>query len=202
MDIWQTIATERKALADDLTDISEAQWSTPSLCAGWSVRDVLAHMTATAETTPFNFLPRLAAAGFSLNKMSEKDIAQRRDGDVLARFRSRVSSKKSPPGPKDTWLGETIVHAEDIRRPLRIAHNYPDEALAQVAEFFAKSNLVIGGKNRVAGLTLKATDANWSHGSGAEVSGPFSSLVLAIAGRKAALADLSGPGLATLESRT
>jgi len=201
MDIWGTIAQERKALADDLAGIGDAQWRTASLCTGWSVRDVVAHMTATAETTPLNFLPKLAGSGFSLNKMSEKDIAKRRSGDVLARFRSRVSSKKHPPGPVDSWLGETIVHGEDIRRPLGIAHHYPDEALARVGEFYSKSNLVIGGKTRAAGLKLTATDADWSNGSGAEVSGPFISLVLAIAGRKAVLGDLSGPGLPTLESR-
>jgi uncharacterized protein (TIGR03083 family) len=201
MDVWGTIAQEREALANDLANVADAQWSTASLCDGWSVRDVLAHMTATAETTPLNFPPKLAGSGFSLKRMSEKDIASRRGGDVLARFRSRVSSKKHPPGPADTWLGETIVHAEDIRRPLKIKHDYPDDALARVAEFYAKSNLVIGGKTRAAGLKLTATDADWSHGSGAEVSGPMASLVIAIAGRKAGLADLDGPGLQTLQSR-
>jgi len=201
MDIWATIAQERKALADDLANISDTQWSTASLCGGWSVRDVLAHMTATTETTPLNFLPKLATSGFKLSKMSEKDIAKRRDGDVLGRFRSRVSSKKHPPGPVDSWLGETIVHSEDIRRPLGIVHDYPDEALARVAEFYSKSNLVIGGKTRVAGLKFTATDAEWSNGSGAEVSGPLASLVIAIAGRKDALADLSGAGVETLKSR-
>src|SRR4029077_10413765 len=118
-------------------------------------------------------LPKLATSGFKLSKMSEKDIAKRRDGDVLGRFRSRVSSKKHPPGPVDSWLGETIVHSEDIRRPLGIAHDYPDAALARVGGFYSKSTLVIGGKPRAAGLKFTATDADWSNGSGAEVSGPF-----------------------------
>jgi uncharacterized protein (TIGR03083 family) len=201
MDTWGTIAQERKALADDLANISDAQWSTPSLCSGWSVRDVLAHMTATAETTPLNFLPRLAAAGFSLNKMSEKDIAKRRDGDVLARFRSRVSSKKSPPGPKDTWLGETIVHAEDIRRPLGIAHEYPIDAVTRLIEFFRASNLLIGAKKRAEGLTLKPTDADWSIGTGPEVNGPAIDILMAITGRGAALDNLKGDGADALRAR-
>ncbi len=201
MDIWGTIAAERRALADDLAAIKETDWTKPSLCDGWTVRDVLAHMASTPTTTPFNFLPKLAASGFSLDKMSEKEIAKRRDTDVLAEFRSSASSRKSPPGPKDTWLGEVIVHGEDIRRPLNISHSYPGEALAAVAAFYSKSNLVIGGRKRVAGLKLSATDTGWSGGQGAEVSGPMLDLVLAIAGRKAALAGLSGPGLKTLESR-
>ncbi len=204
MDIWNAIATERKALANDLAALDDARWATPSLCGGWTVKDVVAHMTATAETTPLNFLPRLVAAGFSLNKMSDKDVAARTKGssaELLDRFRSRVSSRKHPPGPTDTWLGETIVHAEDIRRPLGLKRNYPSDALAQVAKFYSGSNLVIGGKKRVAGLKFVASDADWSMGEGPEVQGPFASIVLAIAGRKAALADLSGPGVETLGSR-
>jgi hypothetical protein len=70
-----------------------------------------------------------------------------------------------------------------------------------VADFFKGSNLLIGSKNRIAGLTLRATDADWRTGAGPEVSGPLLSLVLAMTGRAAALADLSGDGLATLRSR-
>jgi uncharacterized protein (TIGR03083 family) len=204
MDLWATIAAERQALADDLASLNDKQWATPSLCGGWSVRDVLAHMTATAETTPLTFLPRMVGAGFKLSKMSEKDIAARTKGapaETLSRFRSRVSSRKHPPGPADTWLGETIVHAEDIRRPLGIAHTYPDEALARVTTFYSKSNLVIGGKDRVAGLKLTATDADFSIGSGAEVSGPLLALAIVTAGRKEALGELSGAGVKTLTSR-
>ncbi|MGI8675305.1 MAG: maleylpyruvate isomerase family mycothiol-dependent enzyme, partial [Nocardioidaceae bacterium] len=106
-----------------------------------------------------------------------------------------------PPGPSDTMLGETIVHAEDIRRPLGIAHAYPVDAVTRVADFYASSNLMIGGKKRIAGLRLRADDADWSHGEGPEVSGPALSLLMAISGRKAVLTDLSGPGVDTLRSR-
>jgi len=113
-----------------------------------------------------------------------------------------LTSVKHPPGPADTWLGETIVHAEDIRRPLGIGHQYPTEAVVQVASFYQGSNLLIGSKKRIEGLTLRATDAEWSHGTGPEVSGPILSLVMAMTGRKAALDDLTGDGVATLRSRS
>jgi len=71
----------------------------------------------------------------------------------------------------------------------------------RVADFYAGSNLIIGAKRRIDGLTLRATDATWSHGSGPEVSGPALSLVMAMTGRKAALDDLSGDGVATLRTR-
>jgi hypothetical protein len=65
--------------------------------------------------------------------------------------------------------GETLVHAEDIRRPLGIAHADPIDALSRVANFYRESNLLIGGKDRLAGLTLRATDTDWTTGSGPEV---------------------------------
>jgi uncharacterized protein (TIGR03083 family) len=112
-----------------------------------------------------------------------------------------MKSTTSPPGPKATWLGEAIVHAEDIRRPLGIKRTYPVDALTTVADFYKGSNTLIGAKKRIAGLQLKATDADWSTGEGAEVSGPLVSLVVAMTGRREALDDLDGAGLGTLKAR-
>jgi len=93
------------------------------------------------------------------------------------------------------------VHSEDIRRPLGITHAYPMEAVTRVADFYKRSNLLIGSKRRIAGLSLRATDTQWSTGSGPEVAGPAISLVLAMTGRKQALDELSGEGLAVLRER-
>jgi len=98
-------------------------------------------------------------------------------------------------------LGEAVIHSEDIRRPLGITREYPPEALVRVAQFFQGSNMIVGAKQRIAGLTLRATDTDWSTGSGPEVTGPQLALVLAMTGRSAALADLSGDGVDTLRSR-
>ena len=93
------------------------------------------------------------------------------------------------------------MHAEDIRRPLGIVHTYPADALVRVADFYKGSNLLIGAKSRIAGLALRATDVDWSYGSGPEVRGPMVSLVLAMTGRSAAAADLEGDGVGTLGGR-
>jgi len=202
--VWDTIHAERQALANDVAALTAAQWNTPSLCTGWTVRDVLAHMTATARMTPPQFLGKLATAGFSFQKMAARDIATEKGtstSDTLARFKAEVNSSKHPPGPNDTWLGEVLVHSEDIRRPLGIAHTYPTDAAVQAANFYKGSNLLIGAKNRIAGLSLRATDSNWQHGEGPEVSGPIMALVLAMTGRRAGLDDLSGAGLAMLRER-
>jgi uncharacterized protein (TIGR03083 family) len=205
MDTWPVIHAERKALSADLRNLTSEQWATPSLCSQWTVRDVLAHLTSAATLTPPAFVAKLAGSGFSFDKMQEKGVAAQRGdspADTLARFGGVLTSVKHPPGPADTWLGETIVHAEDIRRPLGIEHRYPTDAVVQVADFFKGLNLLIGSKRRISGLALLATDTEWSHGTGPEVAGPILSLVMAMTGRKAADDDLTGDGVATLRSRS
>lgn len=203
-DIWPTVQAERKALASDLSGLSAEQWSTGSLCDGWTVRDVLAHMTATAKITPATFFPKLIGSGFSLTRLQAKDIAAEQGSgpaDTLRGFEAIIMSKKRPPGPPLSMMGETILHSEDIRRPLGISHSYPTEWMTQVADFLKGSNLIIGTKRRIAGLSLRATDTAWSHGAGPEVAGAMLPLLQAMTGRKAALADLEGPGVETLRSR-
>jgi uncharacterized protein (TIGR03083 family) len=204
MDIWPVVHAERKALATDLRGLDDGDWARPSLCGSWTVRDVLAHMTSAAKLTPPVFFGKMIGSGFSFDKVQEKGVAAQRGAsaaDTLARFESVLTSVKHPPGPTATWLGETIVHSEDIRRAVGIQHVYPAGAVAAVADFYKGSNLLIGSKSRIAGLTLRATDAGWSHGTGPEVSGALLSLVLAMTGRKAADDDLAGDGVATLRSR-
>jgi uncharacterized protein (TIGR03083 family) len=203
-DIWPAIHAERDALAADLEALTDEQWAMQSMCTDWTVRDVLAHMTATAKISPPQFFGKMITSGFSLTKMQTKDIAAETGdspAETLARFNAEVNSSKHPPGPMDTWLGEAIIHSEDIRRPLGISHDYPTEMVVRVANFYKGSNLIVGAKKRVAGLRLQASDADWSHGDGPEVSGPILSLVLAATGRKMAMDDLSGDGVTTLRSR-
>jgi uncharacterized protein (TIGR03083 family) len=204
VDVWPAIFGERKALAADLDGITAQQWDTTSMCTEWTVRDVLAHMTASTRLSAASFFPKLIGSGFSLTKMQRKDIARERGSspdDTLRNFKSVMESKGRPPGPVDTMLGEVIVHSQDIRRPLGISHQYATDAVVQVADFYKKSNLIIGTKRRIAGVALKATDADWSYGDGPLVSGPIVSLVSAMTGRKQALDDLTGDGVATLRGR-
>lgn len=92
------------------------------------------------------------------------------------------------------------MHSQDVRGALGIQHDYPMAALEQVADFYKGSNLLIGTKKRIAGLTLKATDTEWSHGTGPEVAGPMLTLVMAMTGRKVT-DQLTGDGVETLRSR-
>jgi uncharacterized protein (TIGR03083 family) len=202
--IWPTIHAERAALASDLAQLTDDQWRAPSLCTEWTVHDVLAHLVSAAKMTPPKFAVRFAGAGFNFDKFAGRQVAVEGAGGpkaTLAAFQSVQERTSAPPGPKDTWLGEAFVHGEDIRRPLGIRHDYPTDAVTRAITFYSKSNAIIGGRDRVAGLTLKATDADFSVGSGPVVEGPAISLLLAASGRKSALAELSGDGVETLRSR-
>lgn len=204
-DLWNVVAAERGALAADLAGLDEAQWAARSLCEDWSVRRVVGHMTSTASLTPMSFVGSFVASGFSFEKFANKQIDKHLGGDpeeTLAGFRLVQHSTSAPPGPKLSWLGEVLVHAEDIRRPLGIRHQYPTEAVREVADFYKGSNTLIGTKSRIAGLALRATDTTWSHGEGEEVVGPMLSLLMAMTGRGEACVDLSGAGVNTLQSRS
>lgn len=203
--IWPTIHAERRALADALSDLTPEQWATPSLCAGWTVHDVLAHQLSAAKMTPPKFFINFAAARFDLDRFAGKQVKREGAGGpeaTLAAFRAVESRTSAPPGPKDTWLGEAFVHGEDIRRPLGLTRGYPLEQVARALAFYAKSQAVIGGRERVAGLTLTAADIEFSVGSGPLVQGPVMSLLLVASGRKVALPELTGPGVETLAQRS
>ena len=205
METWEMIKAERASLANDLAALPDADWDKPSLCTGWTVRDVVAHMIATTLMTPPKFFGKLAVNGFSFQAMTAKDIKQvrgeRTNAELAELFGARVDSRTVPPGPTLSWLGETIVHGEDVFRALDGYRDHPVEHVLAVADFYKGSNLLIGAKNRIAGVTLTATDADWQHGSGPEVSGPAIALVVAMTGRDAALDDLTGPGVAILRER-
>jgi uncharacterized protein (TIGR03083 family) len=201
---WPLIRAERAALIADLESLPDSQWATPSLCAAWSVRDVLAHMTTTAKMTPPRFVGRLAGAGFRFNVMNANGVREEQGSnpaDALALFKAQLDRTTSPPGPLDAMVAEVVIHSADIRKPLGITHVYEPEILTVVGHFVIKGNLLLGGKRRATGLRLTATDVDWSEGVGPEVKGPLASIILALTGRSAGLPDLSGDGVATLTER-
>jgi uncharacterized protein (TIGR03083 family) len=205
MATWDMIRAERASLVDALGALPAEAWDRPSLAAGWTVRDVVAHMIATAQMTPPAFFGAMIGTGFNFQTMTRKKIAGvkagRSDADLVETYGALVDSRNSPPGPAPSWLGETIVHGEDIFRSLGTYRDHPTDHVVAVGNFYRGSNLLIGAKRRVDGLTLHATDADWTVGSGPDVSGPAIALVMAMTGRKAALDDLTGPGVEAMRSR-
>jgi uncharacterized protein (TIGR03083 family) len=206
MDTWQMIRAERASLVDALANLPDRDWERPSLCPNWRIRDVVGHLISTASLTPPTFLLALASSGFRFDAMTAKNIrtvtAKRTNRDLVNLYRARIDSRSAPPGPAASWLGETIVHGEDIFRAMGGYREHPVAHVIAAADFYRTSNLLIGAKRRIDGVRLRTTDAAWQHGDGPEANGPAIAILLAMTGRKAALDDLSGPGVAILRERT
>jgi uncharacterized protein (TIGR03083 family) len=205
MDLWPSIDAERRTFVEYLTSLPDEAWARPSLCADWTVRQVVAHVIALSEITVGSFLTGMISNRFSLNRLN--DTVMRRLADacsnsqLIDRLHARSTSRAHPPGPVMTLLGEVVVHAEDIHRALGPYGTHPAEHLTAVTDFYKRSNLVIPAKTRVTGLRLRATDIAWTSGDGPEVSGPMIAILMAITGRMVTLDDLSGDGVATLRQR-
>jgi uncharacterized protein (TIGR03083 family) len=209
MDVWPLIGAERASLVEALDGLPEDAWSRPSLCEGWTNKQVAGHMVATGMMTPGRFFGRLASSGFSFDKMVGKDMAEQTAGrtpqQLVQVLKGQALKRNGPPGPPMAMLGEVIVHGEDIFRPLGGYRQHDVSHLVLVADFYKKSNLIVGAKKRLAGVHLKATDTQWEAGGGPgarEVSGPILPLVMAMTGRKAVLDDLTGDGVAILRQRS
>ena len=201
---WSLVQAERAALANDLADLTDQQWATPSLCTGLTVRQVLAHLIAGASLNPARWLAGVIRCRFDFDTMNTMRLTEQlgaTPAETLARFRRVVTSTTKAPVPTAAVLGESVVHAADIRRPLSIHHDYPITTLTQVASYYQGSDLVVPAKRRIAGLRLQATDGPFATGSGPLVSGGTLALIMAMTGRLAYCDDLDGDGVATLRER-
>ena len=203
--IWALIHAERAALASDLAGLTGEQWAAPSLCTGLTVREVLAHMIAGASLNPVRWLAGVIRCRFDFDKQVAMRLAEQlgaTPAETIDRFRSVLTSTTKPPVPTLAMLGETIVHAQDIRLPLGIPHDYPIETLTRLAEYYQGSDLPVLTKTRIRGLRLVATDGPFTTGSGPLVSGTTLALTMAMAGRRAYCDELQGDGSATLRERS
>jgi uncharacterized protein (TIGR03083 family) len=201
-DVWSLVHAERAALIDDLERLDAGSWDVPSLCPGWTVHDVVAHLVDTARTTRLGFVVGLARAGFDFDRQNARGVERERGSspqETLERLRRVASRTSTPPAPLDTRLVEEVVHGEDIRRPLGLTRSYPDEAVVRALRLQARTPASFGGaKELVARVRLTATDADVSIGNGRELSGTGLSLLLAVSGRQVAVDDLAGPGVEAL----
>lgn len=202
-ELWANVHAERAALVRDLADRDHVDWTTPSLCAGWDVRDVLVHLAATATLSRSKFAIQLAAAGFRPQRITDRQITIGREFpavQALDALRSAIDATASPPQPTITRLIEIVVHGEDIRRPLRVPNTYDTTHLGEALAYLSHDHL-FGSRSLVQGLQLCATDADVVIGHGQRVEGAAVSLLLAAAGRRTALDELSGSGCALLRQR-
>ena len=204
-DVWPMVHAERAALARDLAGVPAERWEVPSLCAGWTVHDVVAHLVDVAHTTRAGFVLGMVRARFDFDRQNAAGVARWRGvtpQHTLDLLRAATTRTSTPPAPLASRLVEEVVHGEDVRRPLGLRRDYPLTAVEEALRYQVRTASSFGGgRELVAGLQLVATDADVAIGEGQEVSGPILSLLLAASGRRLALGDLSGPGVATMSTR-
>ncbi|MFE3002548.1 maleylpyruvate isomerase family mycothiol-dependent enzyme [Nocardia sp. NPDC059246] len=203
-ELWAMAHAERAALADDLADLTDRQWAVRSLCGEWTVEEVVAHLTAAASTGRIRWLVSAFGARFDFEKHNARRLAEHRGAtpaETLDRFRAIITSTTAPFGHTAAWLGEVVVHGQDIRRPLGLPREPSIEAVTEVARFFASRDFTVRSRSAIEDLRLEATDGPFAIGTGPLVSGTTIALTMAMAGRAAYCDDLTGPGVATLRSR-
>ncbi|OBA79225.1 DinB family protein [Mycobacterium sp. 1164966.3] len=193
---------ERTDLAEFLATLTPPQWDAPSLCTKWSVKDVVAHVISYEELGKLGLIKRFAKGKIlRANEVGVDEFSALSPQELLDFLRSHLTPRGLTAGFGGMIaLVDGTVHHQDIRRALGEPRTIPAERLVRVLGL-VPGNPRLGAGRRIRGLYLRATDVDWEHGSGAEVSGPGEALLMAMTGRPAALDDLTGPGLPTLASR-
>lgn len=202
--LWELIHAERAALADDLAGLDDRQWRQSTLSTAWTVEEVVAHLTAGASIGFWSWIRSIVGAGFNADRHNQRRLQERlgpTPADTLERFRATVDSTVSPNGTLPAWLGEVVIHGEDIRVPLGLHRDYPEEVLVTLLAFFESSNFTVPSKARARGLTLVARDVGQWVGAGPEVEGTALDLIMAMAGRPVPAERFSGPGALDFDAR-
>lgn len=182
------ITAERTEQADLFATFGAEQWDAPTLCAGWRVREVLAHTTMPYRTSAARFALDLARAGGDFNKMADRaarrDTARMTSAELLACLRDNVAFEWKPPGGGLAGaLSHDVIHGLDITVGLGLDRRVPTERMALVfAAMTPKS--VAYFRTDLGGVRLEATDLDWSHGTGVPVRGLAQHLLLVICGRR------------------
>ena len=207
----ELLRTERAALIELLETLTPAEWATPSLCSGWTVQQVAAHLAWSNTLSGRELVPALVGSRFRINEANLRLAlrwAERGPAAIIEQHRVNLARDLKPKGvPGEAPLEDAVVHGIDIRRPLGRSRPIPLNAFTVVARFQLDTrwpvSLAVGGnvRRRVQGLRLVADDLEWSHGQGAEVHGSAEALLLMLSGRPIRDDELTGPGAPELYSR-
>jgi uncharacterized protein (TIGR03083 family) len=195
---------ERAELVELLEQLTPQQWDHETLCRGWRVRDVVAHLFSYEDLSLPDLGRRFVQGRFSLNRINAICLAEHAQKSP-AQLTALASRCLQPRGLTAGFNGaialvDGMIHNQDIRRPLNLPRIIPPERLKSALDF-AKTAPTIRGFWHRRGLRMIATDLDWAVGSGPEVSGTGEALLMAIAGRQATIDELAGPGQPLLRRR-
>lgn len=204
MDLRRLARDERADFATFLATLSPQQWEAATLCVGWRVRDVVAHMISYDELSVRGLVARFAKGWFLPDRVNAVGLAEynmRSSEELLALLKDHLEPRGLPAAFGGmVALVDGVIHQQDIRRPLGMPRDIPAERLLPTLRC-ALTAPVIRGFWRVRGVRLVATDLDWSTGTGPEVKGRAEALLMTIAGRRGVVGELSGPGQQKLADR-
>ncbi|MEV0410346.1 maleylpyruvate isomerase family mycothiol-dependent enzyme [Streptomyces sp. NPDC050448] len=195
-DIRSAIAAERRELAAVLAELSAEEWDAPTLCGGWRVREVTAHMTMGFRYPLPKMAWELIRARGSLHRMTDrcarKDAASHSARDLAALLNDNADHPWKPPvGGIEAALGHDVVHGLDITVALGLSRRVPEERVRILLESINARTVKFFGAD-LAGIELRANDLDWSFGTGAPLSGSAQDLLLLAYGRRLPPGHLHG----------
>lgn len=204
-EIKDLIAGERRELAELLRQLPAEDWDRPTLCAGWRVREVVAHVTMPYRYSMPRFLLELAKSRGRFNPMADrlarKDAAAMSPTELADCLAANVNHPWKPPGGGFAGaLSHDVIHGLDITVALGLDRKVPAERLRVVLEPLSDRHLKYFGTD-VTGIRLQADDLDWSFGTGRLVTGSAQDLLLAICGRELPSGHLQGTTSLTKENR-
>jgi uncharacterized protein (TIGR03083 family) len=203
-DVARLARGERADLADLLSTLTPGQWTAPTLCDRWRVRDVVAHLFSFEDLGTAGLIGRFLRGGLLPARVNAVGVAAYADlspDDLLALVKDHLQPRGLTAGfGCRIALTDAVIHHQDIRRPLGAPRTIPVERMLATLDF-ARTAPTIGAARRIRGLTLTATDLDWTTGTGPAVEGPAESLLMALAGRQATTAELRGRGQPILARR-
>lgn len=210
-DLMPLVTAERLALIEFLETLAAAEWAVPSLCEGWTVQDVAAHLASASAIGVGELVAVSARAGLRPNRVNLENAARwsrRGPRAIIDQLRVNAERGSRPLGTTALMaLTDSLCHADDIRHPLGRLAPLDEAAFRRVADLLAGQRwpltIMIGGHARstVRGLRLVAADLDWTHGDGPEVHGPAEAWLRLLGGRTVGAGELTGPGAATLYAR-
>lgn len=186
IDLQSWVAPTYDRLADLLAAAAVETWDIPSLCEKWLVRHVIAHVTMPARLTPEQFGAEMAAAGGDFTVLS--DTVAARDAslpvaDLLDQLRSAKLHAWQPPGGGAAGaLSHAVIHSLDVTIVLDRPSVAPKEAVVAILDQLTAANGAWFGVD-LTDVRLKATDTDWSWGSGQLIRADSGPLVSLLSGR-------------------
>lgn len=204
--VWRHIHAERAALAETLNSLTDEQWEHETLCAGWTVKDVAAHVISTAKIRPADMIGMVGRnLGRGYNTMIFREVKrlsrEQSVEQILADYTTyATSTRKVPTVTAIEPLIDSLVHHQDILRPLGLSYEPDRQAAAIAADRCRTLSMLMGSRRVVKGVRMVAADVDWTRGRGPTVEGPMLELLMLCAGRAGDPSLLSGDGLELTKS--